>query len=64
LHNFYQQLQEVVADARDATQATNARLRVLDEQVWDQQRVHRESESLLLGMRMIPARNLEPGFQR
>lgn len=64
LHNFYQQLQEVVADARDATQATNARLRALDEQVWDQQRVHRESENLLLGMRMIPARNLEPRFQR
>lgn len=64
LHNFYQQLQEVVADARDATQATNARLRVLDEQVWHQQRVHRESENLLLGMRMIPARNLEPRFQR
>lgn len=64
LHNFYQQLQEVVADARDATQTTNARLRMLDEQVWDQQRVHRESENLLLGMRMIPARNLEPRFQR
>lgn len=64
LHSFFHQLQEVVTDTRDGMHQTRNQLRSLEEQAFEQQVHNRDVQTLLLGMRMIPAMNLESRFQR
>lgn len=64
LHSFFHQLQEFTTDARDAIYQTQGELRALEEQTYEQQITNRESQNLLLEMRMIPANSMEARFQR
>ncbi len=64
LHSFFHQLQEFITDARDAIQQTQGQLRSLEEQAYEQQVINRESQNLLLEMRMVPAHTMEARFQR
>ena len=64
LHSFFHQLQEFITDARDAIYQTQGQLRGLEEQTYEQQVTNRESQNLLLEMRMVPAHTMEARFQR
>ena len=64
LHSFFHQLQEFTTDARDAIYQTQGQLRGLEEQTYEQQVTNRESQNLLLEMRMVPAHTMEARFQR
>lgn len=64
LHSFFHQLQEFTTDARDLIYHTQVELRTLEEQTYEQQVTNRESQNLLLEMRMIPADSMEARFQR
>ncbi|MGB3610010.1 MAG: response regulator [Cellvibrio sp.] len=64
LHSFFHQLQEFITDARDAIHQTQGELRGLEEQAYEQQVINRESQNLLLEMRMVPAHTMEARFQR
>lgn len=64
LHSFFHQLQEFTTDARDAIYDTQGELQALEEQTYQQQVTNRESQNLLLEMRMIPANSMEARFQR
>ncbi len=64
LHSFFHQLQEYATDSRDSLAQARQQLRSVEEETYAQQQTNRDVQSLLLDMRMVPARSLEPRFQR
>lgn len=64
LYSFSNQLQELTADSYEAVSQITGQITDLNELVYQQKQQHRESQDLLLEMRLIPLATLRSRFQR